>query len=77
MKTLGAKLHSIWLLFSLCVVMTLTTSAISVVPDSPADAAIMILFPLFFIVSVTTFTIAAWRTSRTQKARQKPSEQCE
>lgn len=56
-----SKIYPFWLLFLLCLLIYLTSSVISVVPDSPAEKVNNIIGLSFFVLSIISFILAVWK----------------
>jgi hypothetical protein len=56
------KMYPFWLLFLFCLLIYLASSAISVVPNSPAEKVNNIICPGFLVLSIISCILAIWKT---------------
>lgn len=62
MKREGSKVYPFWLLFAVCLLVWLMSSAVTVVPDSAAERTIAIVCPSSLAFAVVLGIVAVWRT---------------
>ncbi len=70
MEYTNSKIYPFWLLFLFCLLIYLTSSVISVVPDSSAEKANNIIGPSFLVLSVISCIVAVCKTIAARRMKE-------
>ena len=71
----GAIRYSLWLLFALCLLVYVTSSAITTVPGSTAEEVNGVVCPLFLLLTIVCLGVAVWRTVAEARNQRDHAEQ--
>ncbi|MCD4708298.1 MAG: hypothetical protein K8S62_11240 [Candidatus Sabulitectum sp.] len=70
MKSQKTKLFPFWLLFAVCLLIWLMSSAVSTAPGSSAEKAITFVYPSSLVLTVITGILAIWQTVSSARSRE-------